>query len=119
MSLSEDNVCVSFVVITIQFLPHSKVVTGIVKRVIRRLRHVEEKLPTLPEQCVRNCLLFRSNEFNPGFWWCSLSSIFSFVCSFVDRCLSFCPFNFGHCTFCSSFFELWLLISSLASSHFS
>ena len=48
--LSEDNVCVPFVVITIQFLPHSKVVTGIVKRVIRRLRHVEEKLPALPEQ---------------------------------------------------------------------
>jgi hypothetical protein len=48
--LSEDNVCVPFVVITIQFLPHSTVVTGIVKRVIRRLRHVEEKLLTLPEQ---------------------------------------------------------------------
>jgi hypothetical protein len=23
------------------------------------------------------------------------------VC-FVDRCLSFCPFSFGHCVFCSS-----------------
>jgi hypothetical protein len=35
MSLSEDNVCVPFVVITIQFLPHSKVFTRIVKRATR------------------------------------------------------------------------------------
>ena len=29
------------------------------------------------------------------------------VC-FVDRCLSFCTFSFGHCVVCSSIYELWL-----------
>jgi hypothetical protein len=28
-------------------------------------------------------------------------SLVLFVC-FVDRCLSFCPFSFGHCVVCSS-----------------
>jgi hypothetical protein len=30
---------------------------------------------------------------------------------FVDRCLSFCPFSFGHCVFCpSSIYGFWLPI---------
>ena len=28
-------------------------------------------------------------------------SLVLYVC-FVDRCLSFCTFSFGHCVFCSS-----------------
>jgi len=66
--------------------------------------------------------------------------------SFVDRCWSFCHFSFGHCIVCSSiygfffgifkvfivfmtffiwplyclsFFDLWLLITSLVSPCFS
>ena len=31
----------------------------------------------------------------------SSSSSYSYVC-FVDRCLSFCTFSFGHCVVCSS-----------------
>ena len=36
--------------------------------------------------------------------------IFSFMCNFfVDRCLSFCPFSFGHCVvFPSSIYVFWL-----------
>ena len=30
-----------------------------------------------------------------------------YVC-FVDRCLSFCPFPFGHCVVCSLIYWLWL-----------
>jgi hypothetical protein len=26
----------------------------------------------------------------------------------VDRCLSFCPFSFGHCVVCSSIYKFWL-----------
>ena len=35
---------------------------------------------------------------------------FSFMCiCFVDRCLSFCPFSFGHCGVCSSLiYGFWL-----------
>jgi hypothetical protein len=29
------------------------------------------------------------------------------VC-FVDRCLSFCTFSFGHCVVCSSIYGFWL-----------
>jgi hypothetical protein len=49
-------------------------------------------------------------EFTTGFWWGSCYSIFSFmyIC-FVDRCLSFCTFSFGHCVVCSSsIYVLWL-----------
>ena len=30
-----------------------------------------------------------------------------YVC-FVDRCLSFCTFSFGHCVLCSSIYGFWL-----------
>jgi hypothetical protein len=50
---------------------------------------------------------------------------------FVDRCLSFCIFSFGHCVVCSSsidgfwlhlwyrlfFFDWWILITPLVSSN--
>jgi hypothetical protein len=35
-------------------------------------------------------------------------SLFLCVC-FVDHCLSFCPFSFGHCVVCSSIYGFWLL----------
>jgi hypothetical protein len=33
----------------------------------------------------------------------------SLVLCFVDRCLSFCTFYFGHCVVCPSIYEFWLL----------
>ena len=36
-------------------------------------------------------------------------SLVFFVC-FVDRCLSFCTFSFGHCVVCSSIYGLWLAL---------
>ena len=47
----------------------------------------------------------------------SSSSVFSGVCVtrslvlcvyFVDRCLSFCHFSFGHCVICPSIYGFWL-----------
>jgi hypothetical protein len=32
---------------------------------------------------------------------CLLQTLVLYVC-FVDRCLSFCPFSFGHCVVCCS-----------------
>jgi hypothetical protein len=36
--------------------------------------------------------------------------IFKFysIFSFIDRCLSFCTFSFGHCIVCSSIYGFWL-----------
>jgi len=41
------------------------------------------------------------------------------VC-FVDRCVSFCTFSFGHCVVCSSIYGFWLplwYLQTLLSSH--
>ena len=42
-------------------------------------------------------------------------SLVLYVC-FVDRCLSFCLFSFGHCVVCSSIYGFWL-INPLVSSN--
>ena len=34
-------------------------------------------------------------------------SLVLYVC-FIDRCLSFCTFSFGHCVVCSSIYGFWL-----------
>ena len=56
--------------------------------------------------------------FTPGFSGVRVSrSIVLCVC-FVDRCLSFCPFSFGHCVVCPSSnygFRLSPLVSSSSS----
>jgi hypothetical protein len=60
---------------------------------------VEQKLLTLPEHLSLPPVLsgFRVTR-----------SLVLYVC-FVDRCLSFCTFSFGHCVVCSSsVYEFWL-----------
>jgi hypothetical protein len=42
-------------------------------------------------------------EFTPRFLVGFVLLDLSFVC-FVDRCLSFCTFSFGHCVVCSSIY---------------
>ena len=48
-------------------------------------------------------------EFTPGFRGVRVArSLIVYVC-FVDRCLSFCTFSFGHCVVCSSsIYGFWL-----------
>ena len=67
ISLSEDNVCVSLVVFTIQFNSFL----------------IHKQSPGLSgTTCKRvTCFLFRSIELNLGFQWRPRCSIFSFVCS--------------------------------------
>jgi hypothetical protein len=53
---------------------------------------VEQELPTLPEHL----------SSPPVFSGVRVTrSLVLYVC-FVDRCLSFCIFSFGHCVVCSS-----------------
>ena len=64
----------------------------------------------------------RASEFTPGFSGVRITwSLVLCVC-FVDRCLSFSPFSFGHCVFCSSIYgfrlPLWYLQTLLNLSTF-
>ena len=59
----------------------------------------EQELLTLPEH-LRSPLVFSGVRVTP--------SLFLYAC-FVDRCLSFCTFSFGHCVVCSSsIYGFWL-----------
>ena len=60
---------------------------------------VEQELLTLPEHLSSPPVLS---------WVHVTRSLFLYVC-FVDRCLFFCTFSFGHCVFCSSsIYGFWL-----------
>jgi hypothetical protein len=52
---------------------------------------------------------FGSAEFTPGFSGVRVTRYLVLCVCFVDRCLSFCPFSFGHCVVCpSSIYGFWL-----------
>ena len=52
--------------------------------------------------CFNNCLPSGAPQFTPVFSGIRVTrSLVLYVC-FVDRCLSFCTFSFGHCVVCSS-----------------
>jgi hypothetical protein len=82
-----------------QFFPHSWLITGFVTRLTRRVSLVEQELLALPEH-------LSSPPDLSGF--SVTRSLLLCVC-FVDRCLSFCTFSFGHCVVCSSSIDgFWL-----------
>jgi hypothetical protein len=62
-------------------------------RLTRRMSLVEQEIPTNPEHMSSPPVLV-------GFVFVTRSLVLC-VC-FVDRCLSFCTFSFGHCVVCSS-----------------
>ena len=70
----------------------SRLITGFVTRLTRRVPLVEQKLHTLPER----------PSSPPVFSEVRVTrSLVLYVC-FVDRCLSFSTLSFGHCVVCSS-----------------
>ena len=74
------------------FLMHE--IAGFVTRLTRRVSVVEQELLTLPEHL----------SSPPSFSRVRITrSLVLFVC-LVDRCLSFCPFSFGHCVVCFSIY---------------
>ena len=88
------NICVindhgyfPLVISTPRSFPHSRLITGCVTRLTRRVPLVEQELPTLPEH----------PSSPPVFSGVRVTrSLVLYEC-FVDRCLSFCTFSFGHC----------------------
>ena len=76
---------------------HSWLITGFVTRLAPQVPLVEQELLTLPSS-------------SPVFSEVHVTrSLVLYEC-FVDRCLSFCPFSFGHCVVCSSsMYGIWVI----------
>jgi hypothetical protein len=79
-------------------LKKKHIITGFVTRLARRVSLVEQELLTLPEH-LSSPQVFCGVRVNRFLALC--------VC-FVDRCLSFCTFSFGHCAVCSLIYGFWL-----------
>ena len=77
---------------TSRSFPRSRLITGFVTRLTRRVSLMEQELLTLLEH-MNSPPVFRGVR--------DTRFLVSYVC-FVDRCLSFCLFPFGHCVVCSS-----------------
>ena len=87
-----DHGYVPLVVNTSQSFPHSRLITGIVARLTRRVPLVEQELLILPEHL----------SSPPVFSGVPVTRSLVLYACFEDRCLSFCSFSFGHCVVCSS-----------------
>jgi hypothetical protein len=102
--VTNDHGYVPLVVSTSRSFPHSRLITGFVTRLTRWVPLVEQELLTLPEHLSKPLV-----SSGVRVTW----SLVLYVC-FVDRCLSFCTFSFGHSVVCSSsiygfWFSLWYL----------
>jgi len=97
--VTNDHRYVPLVVNTSQSFPHSRLITGFVTRLTRWVPLVEQELLTLPEHL----------SSPPVFSGVRVSRSLVLCVCFVDHCLSFCPFSFGHCVLCSSsIYGFWL-----------
>ena len=84
---------------TSRSFPHSRLITRFVTRLTRRVPLVEQELPTLPAH-LSSPPVYNGVRVT--------RSLVLYVC-FVDHCLSFCTFSFGHCVVCSSsIYGFWL-----------
>jgi hypothetical protein len=100
------NICVTndygyvpIVLSTSWSFPHSWLITRFGTRLTWRVPLVEQEMLTLPEH-LSSPSVFSGVRVTQSLVLC--------VC-FVDRCLSFCPFAFGHCVVCSSSIDgFWL-----------
>ena len=99
MALLKWNICVTnnhgyvpLVVNTSRSFPHSRLITGFVTRLTRRVPLVEQELINPPEH-LSSPPVFNGSRVT--------RSLVLYVC-FVDRCLSFCNFSFCHCIVCPS-----------------
>jgi protein-S-isoprenylcysteine O-methyltransferase Ste14 len=82
-----------------RFFSHSWLITGFVTRLTRRVSLVKQELFPLPEHL----------SSSPIFSGVGVATYLVFCVIFVNRCLSFCPFSFGHCVVCSSsIYGFWL-----------
>ena len=98
LSFTNDHGYVPLVVNSSRSFPHSRLITGFVTRLTRRVPLVEKELLILPEH----------QSSPPVFSGVRVTRSLDLYACFVDRCLSFCTFSFGHCVVCSSIYGFWL-----------
>jgi hypothetical protein len=97
--VTNDHAYVPLVVNTSRSFPHSRLITRFVTRLTWRVLLVEQNLLTLPEHLGSPPVISGVRV---------TRSLVLCVC-FVDRCLSFFTFSFGHCVVCSSsIYGFWL-----------
>ena len=97
--VTNDHGYVPLVTNTSRSSPHSQLITGFVTRLTWRVSLVDQELLTLPEH-MSSSLVFSGVRVT--------RSLLLYVC-YVDRCLSFCTFSFGHGVICSSsIYRFWL-----------
>jgi hypothetical protein len=97
--VTNDHGYVPFAVNTSRSFPHLRLITGFATRLTRLVPLVEQELLTLPEHL----------SSPPVFSGVRVTRSFVLYVCFVDRCLSFCTFSFGHCVVCSSsIYGFWL-----------
>ena len=110
--LTYYGISVSLVENTSQSFPHSWLITGLVTRLTRRVPLVEQKLLIQPEPL----------SSPPVFSGVRLTRSLVLCVWFIDRCLSFCTFSFGHCVVCSSsIYGFWLpllYLQTLLANHY-
>jgi hypothetical protein len=92
ISVTNDHGYVPLVINTSRSFTHSRLITGFVTRLTRRVPLVEQELLTLPEHLSSPPIVSGVRV---------ARTLVLYVC-FVDRCLSVCTFSFGHCVVCSS-----------------
>jgi hypothetical protein len=101
---------VPLIVNTSRSFPHSWLVTGFITRLTRWMPLVEQELLTLPEH----------PSSPPIFCGVRVTQSLVLCVCFVDRCLSYCPFSYGHCVVCPSliyrfWLPLWYLLAIVLS----
>jgi hypothetical protein len=106
--VTNDHGYVPLVVNTSQSFLRSWLITGFVTRLTPQVSLVEQELLTLLEHLSSPPVLSGVRV---------TRSLVLYVC-FVDRCLSFCSFSFGHCVVCSSsIYGFWLPLWYLQTLH--
>jgi hypothetical protein len=94
--VTNDHGYVPLVVSTSRSCHYSWLITRFVTRMTRRVLLLDQELITLPE------------HLSSAPVYSGVRSFVLYVC-FVDFCLSFCIFSFGHCVVCpSSIYGFWL-----------
>ena len=96
--VTNDHGYVPLVINTSQSFPHSWLISGFVTRLTWQVPLVEQELLTLPKHLSSPPVFSGVHVI-----W----SLVLCVC-FVERCLSFCIFCFGHCVVCPLIYRFWL-----------
>ena len=106
LTQSDDNTSHGpLVQVSLQLEDYLRLINRFVTRLTQWVPLVEQELLTLLEHL----------SSPPVFCGVRVTRFLVLCVCFVDRCMSFCPFSFGHCVVCSSSIYGFYLVSSNSS----